>query len=237
VVKDIPNPRSILGWDIEYIQSESLLAFLDYCLFRRFNDFIADKENPVILDCGANIGYTVLNYKRHYPNSEIMAFEPDPPCLPILRRNLARNGAHVRVIGSAVWTNNGVVDWLSSGSDGSRIAPTASARQGTVTVSAVDLRDYRLDLHRPFAHLDRYCWTISIPEFSSSANANENPSKSKLFLFEDGRLLGPEHAGHDDICRTGLGSYSCWISCLYFSTSDNSDPNTNGRCDTALVPG
>jgi hypothetical protein len=156
----IPNPRNILGWDIEYIEPESLLAFLDYCLFRRLNDVIAERENPVILDCGATVVGWFLD-----PNSV-----------------------------------------------------------------------HRIDLHPPFQHLDRNCWTISIPAFSFCADSNENPSISTLVLLENERLLRPEHAVHDDICNTGGGRYSHWISCLYFSTSDNSDPNTNGRRYMAIVP-
>lgn len=56
---------------------------------------------------------------------------------------------------------------------------------------------------------------------------------SKMLLYEDGLLLGPAHSDHDSIRRTGCGRYSHWRSAdgdwLYFSASDNSDPNINGR--------
>ena len=52
---------------------------------------------------------------------------------------------------------------------------------------------------------------------------------SPLELLEDDRLLRPAHTAHDEIRTTGLGSYSHWRGALYFSTSDNSDPQTNGR--------
>lgn len=54
-------------------------------------------------------------------------------------------------------------------------------------------------------------------------------TRSILALEEDGVLLGPGHAAHDSIAMTGHGQYSHWRHTLYFSTSDNSDPNTNGR--------
>jgi hypothetical protein len=50
-----------------------------------------------------------------------------------------------------------------------------------------------------------------------------------LKLFEDDRPLGPGGAMHSDIRERGFGSYSIWGNYLYFSTSDNSDPSTNGR--------
>jgi hypothetical protein len=48
-------------------------------------------------------------------------------------------------------------------------------------------------------------------------------------LYEDETLLGPADALHDDIRHLGRGRYSVWGPCLYLSSSDGSDPTTNGR--------
>src|SRR5688572_28284923 len=88
-----PGRMTTLGWDLEYTSPTALLTFIDQILFRRMNDFAADSDSPVIIDCGANIGYTALHYKRCYPGAQIIAFEPDPQFLPLLRANLERNGA------------------------------------------------------------------------------------------------------------------------------------------------
>jgi hypothetical protein len=54
--------------------------------------------------------------------------------------------------------------------------------------------------------------------------------RSKLLLYEDGKLLGPAHNGHRDTMEKGLGRWSHWgTRSIQFSTSDNSDPRTNGR--------
>jgi lysophospholipase L1-like esterase len=57
----------------------------------------------------------------------------------------------------------------------------------------------------------------------------EEPQASTVEIYEDDHLLGPPHTMHDAIRRAGAGSYSHWGQGLYFSTSDNSDPNSNGR--------
>jgi len=55
-------------------------------------------------------------------------------------------------------------------------------------------------------------------------------NKSMIVLFEDGKLLGPPRSIHADIREKGGGRYSHWTrETLYFSSSDNSDPRTNGR--------
>jgi hypothetical protein len=58
---------------------------------------------------------------------------------------------------------------------------------------------------------------------------------SELELREDGGLLGPAHSLHVEIRSKGGGRFSHWNDWLYFSTSDGSDPRTNGRSYTATV--
>jgi hypothetical protein len=60
--------------------------------------------------------------------------------------------------------------------------------------------------------------------------------RSPVLLYENDRLLGPAHSIHKDIAQIGLGRYSHWGKGMVFSTSDNSDPNTNGRKYWAVVP-
>jgi|SRR5580658_76105 predicted O-methyltransferase YrrM len=72
---------------------------------------------------------------------------------------------------------------------------------------------------------------------------------SPLRVLEDGVPLAQPHALHDEIRRLGCGRYSHWTfrggadrnGAAYrevlFSSSDNSDPNENGRCYTARAGG
>ena len=46
---------------------------------------------------------------------------------------------------------------------------------------------------------------------------------------EDDTSLAPAHALHFCIRAFGGGAYSHWQNRLLFSTSDNSNPNSNGR--------
>ncbi len=62
------------------------------------------------------------------------------------------------------------------------------------------------------------------PELSSHKHL------SAACVLENGMPLpGPGNALHDDIRQVGGGRYSFWHDCVYFATSDNSDPRTNGR--------
>jgi predicted O-methyltransferase YrrM len=99
-----------------------------------------------------------------------------------------------------------------------------------------------------FVNNGGYCVTVPIyvPWLSDS---NDHSHVSQFRLFENGRELGPAHTLHADIRVCGAGRFSHYSSAgeaapdgtiasqLYCSSSDNSDPGTNGRRYAALVDG
>ena len=70
-------------WTIDYLFEE---IFLEQEYF-----FETSEDSPIILDCGANIGMSVLYFKWLYPNSRIMAFEPNPNSFKLLEKNILEN--------------------------------------------------------------------------------------------------------------------------------------------------
>ena len=82
----------------------------------------------------------------------------------------------------------------------------------------------------PFRNLDGFCWFCAIPsQCAWASDTNEQPKRCFLGVWEDAQELGPPHAHHQAIHTLGMGRYSVWKNGLFFSTSDNSDPNSNGR--------
>jgi FkbM family methyltransferase len=112
---------------------------------RRNYAFVSDKESPLILDCGANIGLSCIYFKRCYPASRITAFEADPDICDILRHNLELYAfADVDVLNCAVWDSNAKVDFVPEGGFSGRV-PLPSERIANSlkkTIPAVRLRDY-----------------------------------------------------------------------------------------------
>jgi hypothetical protein len=89
-------------------------------------------------------------------------------------------------------------------------------------------RTQSLTLKGTIDHLSGYAYDAYTghPELSL---APDHPSPA--LVLEDGKPLpGPGNVGLDQyISPIGKGSYCFWLSMVIFSTSDNSDPNTNGR--------
>ena len=58
----------------------------------------SEKNDPIIIDCGANIGVSVVYFKKLFPKSKIIAFEPDPFLFKYLKKNIEKNGLKVGFI-------------------------------------------------------------------------------------------------------------------------------------------
>lgn len=89
-------------------------------------------------------------------------------------------------------------------------------------------------LKGPFERYGEIGWIVRGKPFKNralraTADGDVDPFASTLCLFEDGHRLTYAHQSHWPIGKHGGGRYSHWEKNLFFSASDNSDPNTNGR--------
>ncbi len=94
----------------------------------------------------------------------------------------------------------------------------------------------RITLDAPFRQARGAMWVRSAPELAAIADhSGGGERRSPVFLFENGSQLPRPHTTHEDIVNSGKGRFSHWGGDLYFATTDNSDPNTNGKIYEALV--
>jgi SAM-dependent methyltransferase len=94
-----------------------------------------------------------------------------------------------------------------------------------------------LRLSGPFAHDTGACYVARLRSIPVELSDDEsNPRRSAAVLFEGERSIGVAHRVHSEIREFGRGRYSHWKDGLFFSTSDNSDPNSNGRHYALLLP-
>ncbi|MCM2313764.1 MAG: FkbM family methyltransferase [Thermoanaerobaculia bacterium] len=89
-------------------------------------------------------------------------------------------------------------------------------------------------LEPPFVPDGLRGWVVELPDLREGADSASEPRKSGLLLFEGEQMMGPAHSLHDDIRKLGEGRFSHWAGNLYFSTTDGSDPNANGRSYTVV---
>lgn len=130
------------GWNLEFVDAASCISAFDYIVVRGWNDFTPGTTRPRILDCGANIGISVLHYKRLWPEAEIVAFEADPAICEVLGRNLRRNSASdVEIVQAALWDTEGEVTFQPDGADAGRVLTGVGGAVG-IRVKTQRLADY-----------------------------------------------------------------------------------------------
>lgn len=79
-------------------------------------------------------------------------------------------------------------------------------------------------------------YLVALPAGFPPGDTPDAPYNSEIELLENGKRLGPSHTMHADIRAIGTGRFSHWANMLYLSTSDNSDPRSNGRDYHVYVP-
>jgi FkbM family methyltransferase len=95
-------------------------------------------DDPLIVDCGANIGLSVIYFKNIYPKSRLLAFEPDESNFEILKLNVQKNSlTNIDLFQSAVWTSNGEITFESKESEASHVSEGGSGNK----VNSIRLRD------------------------------------------------------------------------------------------------
>ncbi len=96
-------------------------------------------SNPIIYDCGANVGVVSIYFKKLFPQAKIIAFEADTKIASFLKENLRKNKVEdISVVEKAVWVDSKGVDFGSEGADAGSIHRT----QEKTRVPSVRLRDY-----------------------------------------------------------------------------------------------
>jgi FkbM family methyltransferase len=82
---------NILKYKIYCNGSKNLDYLFNEIFIRREYYFKTKNKYPIIIDCGANIGMSVLYFKYLYPESKIIAFEANPIVFETLTKNIQIN--------------------------------------------------------------------------------------------------------------------------------------------------
>ena len=124
---------------------------------------------------------------------------------------------------------------VSPGHEAQRGAATSGENEGDRAAASLPLK---LELApRTFTVERGHAWFVTLPpEWAQFSSNVDDFDKSRLRLTEDGVPLGPANATHAEIREEGRGAYSHWLTALYFSTSDNTDPRKNGRAYVVEIP-
>jgi FkbM family methyltransferase len=125
-----PGTARVLRYSVRHFGIGSVQFLFREIFVRNEYAFQASSEQPVVFDCGANIGMATLFFKWLHPGCEIHAFEPDPETFAVLEENVARNRlSHVSLHNVALVASAGSLDlFIPAGPSGSPLMSTLSGR-------------------------------------------------------------------------------------------------------------
>ena len=99
------------------------------------------------------IGLSVIYFKKIYPKSEIVAFEPDFKIAEILERNISSfNLDGISIVKKAIWSKEGRKKFYCEGADAGRF-DEVNKNKSIIEVETVRLRNY-LDRKVDFLKID-----------------------------------------------------------------------------------
>ena len=99
----------VLGWRVGHLGLGSLYHLYREIFVDRIYGMALGVPAPTIIDCGSNIGMSILHFKTLYPQARVIGFEPHPVVHEVLQRNIERNAlasvvVHRLALGAEVGT-------------------------------------------------------------------------------------------------------------------------------------
>jgi FkbM family methyltransferase len=133
-----------IGKTLNLVDASSFLSMCDELFVRKNYEFEARRKDPMIIDCGANIGLSIIFFKMLYPACRIIAFEPDKNVFNVLQKNVESfDFKDVELYNRAVWFEETELMFHNEGSWGGRVVSKNEVDKEQISsIKAVRLLDY-----------------------------------------------------------------------------------------------
>jgi FkbM family methyltransferase len=114
--------------------------------------FKASTSKPNIIDCGANIGMSIIYFKLLYPDSSIIGFEPNPYAFEILKKNVVDNSlSNVRIENIGLASDEGKLAFYLGEFKGSLMGSIIAGRGGE---NVLEIQTRKLSQFLEGSHFD-----------------------------------------------------------------------------------
>lgn len=95
-------------------------------LNEKYHDILSSGQTPLIIDCGGNIGLSVIYFANKFPKAKIFVVEPDQANIEILKINVASFEERVVILSGGIWNEAGHLQIINpeAGPSGYRVQIT-----------------------------------------------------------------------------------------------------------------
>lgn len=136
------NTDILNGYILKGVDSPSFLFQFKEIFKTEIYKFAPKSRKPIIIDCGSNIGLSILYFKINYPEAKILGFECDKDIFEVLKFNVESNKlSEVKLIPKAVWIEETELSFLPDYSDGGKLE-FESTNNNLVKVNSIRLKDF-----------------------------------------------------------------------------------------------
>lgn len=105
-------------------------------------DFKSGTDSPIILDCGSNIGTSIVFFKSIYPKAQITGYEADPKIFETLKSNIETGKYEsVSLKNKALWDEITELSFSHEGADAGRVNSLDKLEGKEIKVSTVKLSE------------------------------------------------------------------------------------------------
>ncbi len=124
IIKIKPGIETIFGYKIKILNYLGFYRlFTDIFILKDYH--IGNLDKGFIIDCGSNIGMSILFLKLYYPDSKILSFEPDEKVFAILKNNLETNNIkNVDLVNAGLYNREGKIKFYSSAEEDGALGST-----------------------------------------------------------------------------------------------------------------
>ncbi|QXP61677.1 FkbM family methyltransferase [Olleya sp. HaHaR_3_96] len=130
--------------NFSFSDSIGFLHSFDEIFMEEVYKFESDKKSPLIIDCGSNVGLSILYFREKFPEAKIIGFEADNKIFNLLKNNISQfyNNDKIQIFEKAVWTKNTILTFFTEGSLAGSVNVDFSGNNATEKVQAVDFKKY-----------------------------------------------------------------------------------------------
>jgi FkbM family methyltransferase len=119
-----PGVLRWMGHDVRYTNRASMLFLVHEIFVACAYDFEPGRPDPLIVDCGGNIGMGVRFFRRRFPAARVVVVEPHPDAFALLEENTRALGDGIERIQAAVTEDGAPAVLHAPSGDGASLMST-----------------------------------------------------------------------------------------------------------------
>lgn len=120
-------------------KSSDLLVFWQIIIANEYRCLDDVQDADLVIDCGANVGYSAAFFAARHPRARIIAVEPDPRNFAVLEKNMAPYADRCDLLRTGVWSRPTGLVFVEDATTGWAVSVREAAPGEKAALQATDI--------------------------------------------------------------------------------------------------